>query len=398
VTRVYTRTRACTTQLIVSRGGARSSKSYSIAQLLLQRFFTMPRRQILILRKTLPSLRISTKMLVEGLIDQWGLKDEIVEEKVNMNIWYNGALIHFGSVDDPEKIKSTEWNDIWMEEATEFTYDDFANLKLRLSAPAVGYTQRNQLILSFNPIDENHWIKTKLVDPGREDLTEIHSTYLENPFLPSDYLKLMRDLINQDMNYYRIFALGLWGKLDNLIYSNWETVPEGKDTREQFYGLDFGFNVPSALVHIAVDGWKAYVTQKLYATGLTNTQIIERLNDVIPPDRRDKDVIYADAQEPNRIAEINAAGFRCVAANKMVSTGIDTVKRFQLKMVDNEITPCTDGLKEIRGYSYKTDRDGRTYDEPIKFNDHFMDALRYGLHTRFADRIGKRARVRVTYA
>jgi phage terminase large subunit len=388
VTRIFTRTRNANTQIIVNRGGARSSKSYSIAQLLLTRFFGMPRRQILVLRKTLPALRISTKMLVDTLLDQYNLRERITEERVSMNYWYKGSLIHFGSVDDPEKIKSTEWNDIWMEEATEFTYDDFMNLKLRLSSPNYGHNKRNQMFLSFNPIDENHWIKTKLIDPKREDLIEIQSTYRDNQFLPAEYVKLIEDLMEQDPNYYRIFGLGEWGKLDHLIYQNWDEIPELFDG-DTFYGVDFGFNKPTAVVKCVVDGMDAGVEQVLYSTKKTNQDLISFLDEVIPTVGRERHTIYADNAEPNRIEEINKAGkgFKCLPANKSVLDGIDTVRRFRLHITQTS----PDLLKEIKGYAYRVDKNEVVHDEPVKLHDHLMDAMRYAIHTRYFDKVRRMA-------
>lgn len=377
--------------VVVNRGGARSSKSYSLGQLMMDNFFTMPRRQILIVRKTLPSLRASTLRLMLDLFDKYGLGGKIAEEKVGLNYWYQGSLIHFTSVDDPEKIKSTEWNDIWMEEATEFTYDDYMNLKMRLSAPTNGHHRRNQIYLSFNPIDENHWIKEKVVDGiGEESVTELQSSYKNNPFLSKDYIRLIERLIDQNPNYHRIFALGEWGKLDSLIYPStmWSEVPEMMDG-EQFYSIDFGFNMPTVVLEFAVKDEDAGVRERLHATGMTNADLIKSLDRIVPATRRRNYPIYADSAEPQRIMEINDAGFRCIGANKSVADGIDTVKRFRLNIYNGS----THVLKEIKGYSYKVNKNGDVLDEPIEFNDHCMDALRYGLHTHFFGKFKKKFRL-----
>jgi phage terminase large subunit len=341
-------------------------------------------------------LRISTIRVVNDIISRYGLTDRVKFEKQHLNLWNEGSLIHFGSVDDPEKIKSTEWNDIWMEEATEFTYDDFVNLELRLSAPTFGHAgYRNQIHLSFNPMDEYHWIKTKLLDKRKNDIIDIHSTYLDNPYIEQDYIDtVILPKKNEDPNYWKIFGLGEWGRLDNLIYTNWDTVPELPEG-DTFYGLDFGFNRPSALVRIVVDGMEATVEELLYATGLTNSKIIELMDNILPKARRDRCPIYADNAEPQRIVEINEAGcgFKCLPANKVVLDGIDTVKRFRLHLMQD-----SDNLiKEVRGYSYRADKDGNVYDDPIKMNDHLMDAMRYGIHTRYFDKIKNRAKVRVRF-
>ena len=271
--------------------------------------------------------------------------------------------------------QSSDWNIIWMEEATEFTYEDFVTLKLRLSTPTYEF-MRNKIFLSFNPIDEYHWIKTKIVDEKTEDFVDIHSNYLYNPFLARDYVQTIEMIQYQDPNYWRIFGEGEWGKLENVIYNNWSIVPylpEG----EKIFGLDFGFVNPTALVQLNVDGFEVGVQQKIYRTGLTNQDLIRELHSIMTKEEKEQCPIYADSAEPQRIEELNREGFWVIPANKSVKDGIDYVKRCRMR-----ITNDSDNIiKEIRGYSHKTDKNGRVLEEPVKFNDHGLDAIRYGLHT-----------------
>jgi phage terminase large subunit len=363
-------------QVVINRGGARSSKSYSIAQLLIEWFFSIPDIRILVLRKTQPSLRLSCVPLIYSIIGTYGLRGRIGESKQDKNIMSPcGGLIHFGGLDDPEKIRSSEWNVIWCEEATEFEYDDFINLKLRLSAPAPS-DFRNRIFLSFNPVDENHWIRTKIIANNSEDFGEIQSTYKYNPFLSDDYIKTIESLELQDRNYYRIFTLGEWGRLDHVIYSNWDSIkflPDGGFA----YGLDFGYNVPTALVKLSIDGRDVSIDEKLYRTQLTNSALIAQLSSIIPESERGNAPIYADVAEPDRIREIREAGFWCVEADKSVKPGIDYVKSCRLHITDGS----DNILKEVKGYSYRTDRNGNVLDEPVKFSDHTMDAIRYAVWT-----------------
>ena len=72
---------------------------------------------------------------------------------------------------------------------------------------AIGVEEKpNQIFISFNPIDEFHWIKDYLIDNKdfSQDIKIIHSTYRDNPFLDERSRKRYEDLINQDINFYRI--------------------------------------------------------------------------------------------------------------------------------------------------------------------------------------------------
>lgn len=382
VTNVFTRNIAARTRYVVNVGGARSSKSHSIAQRLIQRFFEIPKRKILISRKTGPALRLTAEKLIVDLLWEYGLYSRVQHDRVNHVLTnpQNGAYIAFIAIDDPQKIKSTEWNDIWLEEANEFTWDDWLILQTRLSGRAPE-SDPNQIFLSLNPDDEQGWANQRLLlNPSfAKKVTLIHSTYRDNPFLDPEYIELLEDLKNQDPNAHRIYAEGLWGILTNIIYQPYilETVyPETFD--DEFYGLDFGFNAPSALIHTGVkDELDYFLTEALYERNLTNTMLIDRMGIIIPPAKRGVP-IYADSEDPNRIEEIAAAGFNVHPVEKgkdSVRNGIDVCKRKRFHTRAENVNLN----KERQSYKWRQDKNGNVLDEPVKFMDHAMDAKRYGV-------------------
>jgi len=382
-TPVYLKNSIANTPIIINRGGAGSSKSHSVATLLVQRAIEGSSRgtNTLMLRKTLPAVEHSIqKLLEEEVFSAFGIENTVKKRSKNQRPSYRvgNSLIQLSSLDDPSKIQSTEWDNIWMEEATEFRYDDFQILDLRLGRTKKNTDAAQQIFLSFNPIDEYHWIKEQLIDK-RSNITEIHSSYMDNPFLSDSYVQKLEDLVSQDINYYRIFALGEWGKLEGVIYSNWCTVEDiPKDCDEYFYGLDFGFNAPSCLVEIGIKDRLVYVDQKLYASKLLNNDIIRLLPGLI---RKKTHPIYADNAEPDRIEEIFRAGWNIKPANKSVNDGIDFVQREKL-----HITKRSDSIiKEIRAYLWKKDKNDKPLDEPVKLFDHSMDATRYALFTHLCN-------------
>jgi len=293
---------------------------------------------------------------------------------------YNGKISWCGN--------STEWSYIWIEEATDLTYDEFQVVRLRLRGKDTDGI-KNQIFLSFNPIDEFHWIKTKLLDDPTyaDEIEEIVSSYKDNPFTHIDYVKVLEKLIEQDINYYNVYALGNWGKLENIIYSNWDIVewaPDLSSVETVFYGLDFGYNDPTSLLEERKKGKELWERELLYAPKLTNEDLIYKLQTLIPPEMR-KYTIYADAAEPDRIMEIKRAGFRIKPAIKLIQNGIDQVKRYRIHILSDSLN-C---IKESRAYAWRKDRDGNVTDEPIDFLNHAMDARRYGIHTHLRGSEGK---------
>lgn len=354
-------------EVLVSYGGAGSGKSYSTAQHIILRALEEDNKRILITRKTLPALRVSCLQLIKDLLNEYEIPYELNKSELEMRIGSNQIL--FKSLDNPEKIKSSEFNYIWAEEATELTHQDYLQLRLRLRRKN---ELKNQLIMTLNPIDQFHWIRTKVLDTPNEDMASFQSNYKMNPFLSKEYIEQLEGLAEIDENYYRIYALGEWGVLQNLIYSNWDVVnkmPEDYD--EVIYGLDFGYVNPTVLLEIRIKENEIWVKEIIYQSHLTNAELIDLLKEKI-----DRNVsIYADSAEPQRIEEIYQAGFNVYPSEKNVQFGINRVKQYKLHILEDSVNL----IKEIRSYKWKEDKEGRILEEPVKFNDHAMDAMRYAL-------------------
>ena len=384
-TKVFYKNRDSKAHIVINRGGSMSSKTFSIAQLLfLERFLTQKNKKILVLRKTLPSLRVSVYQDWKKFLTGYNLEEITDENKQYLDYYYrpNNNYLHFGSLDNPEKIKSSGWNYIWMNEATDFDEDDFLQLLLRLSEPTID-GQRNQLFMCFNPIDEYHWIKTKVLDKRTiYDLEEIHSTYKDNPFLSEDYKKLVESYLHIDFNKYKVYGLGEWGKLENLIYTNWDTTNEYVNNGEVIYGLDFGYTNPSALLKIVINDKDIFEEELIYQTELTNAQLIEKCDELQVSKTFQ---IYADSAEPDRIQEFRDAGYNVIGSVKDVINSIDFVKRFKIHCYK----PSANLIKEKMGYSRRKDKNGRLYEEPApNIADHLMNCESYGIYSHLRFRFG----------
>jgi phage terminase large subunit len=88
--------------------------------------------------------------------------------------------------------------------------------------------------------------------------------------------------------------------------------------------------------------------------------------------------IFADSAEPKTIEEIYRAGFNIRPSDKDVTEGIRKVKSLPL-FIDKESHNL---IAEIKKYKWKTDKNGRVLDEPVKEWDHGIDALRYSIFTK----------------
>jgi phage terminase large subunit len=388
-------------------GGAGSGKSVFIAQKILFRILKAASEgrshNFLCLRKIKATARGSIFKLFCELISEWGLSPKTKINKTDMTITLFSSTpfasyIYCTGLDDPEKIKSVHGiSSEWLEEVTEFTEDDFMQLDLRLRGVLPDY---KQIIASFNPIDEAHWIRqnqfgdelqakieggqktvrrkiTVIVDGEKVTfhMTVMHSVYKDNEYIDKMYKAQLESLAKRDKNFYNIYCLGWWGSLKGLIFDKWEKTnkwPSRPD--DHAYGLDFGFSIdPSAGVEIAFEGKDLYLREVLYEKGLTNPDIASRMLPIVG-----YTPIIADSAEPKSIVELRQKGLTVIPAVKgpdSILYGIQTVKQYNIYIDENS----PNLIKEFSSYKWAEKKDGTLLRKPVDYLNHLIDAVRYGV-------------------
>lgn len=356
-------------------GGAGSGKSLSLAQHFVRLLCCGDGKRRAILRKTFPRMMATTYLVLKDVLDDW--KVPYKENKTHHVFTVGKNELYYLSLDDSEKIKGAEYMDIWLEEATEFTVEDYKQLKIRLSR-----TSNDAVIyLSFNPIDKDHWVITDVVDraPIDKRILVNHSTYKDNiRFLSEAFIEELESYIDLDENFYRVYTLGLPGVLRGQIYKNWkfedpDTWPQGLKTGTHLYGIDFGFNAPTALVEIWIYDEEYYIRELLYERGLTTNDLLSRMEGMGLDKRAD---LYCDSAEPDRIEELRKSGYNAKPSKKDVKAGIDFVKG---RTIHIDAVNSPNIYTEANNYKWKEDKDGKSLDEPVKAYDHTMDAIRYAI-------------------
>ena len=360
-------------------GGAGSGKSVFVAQKKVLQHLD-GKHKTLVVRKVARTSRNSTFSLIKDIISEWNCNNLFKINKSDMEIinLKNGNQFIFSGLDDVEKLKSiTGITDIWVEEASEITQEDFQQLDLRMRGKT---RQTKQITMTFNPISALSWIKGYFFDVKRDDTTILKTTYKDNKFIDKEYINVLEGLKEQDHVYYQIYALGEWGVLGNLVFTNYVVEDIPTEYKTIYQGLDFGFNDPSAFIKIGLKDDELYVFDELYVRGLTNNELIPLVRE-----KADRSPIIADSSEPDRIKEFKQNGLNVRAAEKgpgSIKAGLDWAKRKRIHIHPD----CTNFIKEIQGYKYREDKDGNVYDEPVDMNNHLMDALRYALEPLHKDR------------
>jgi len=376
-------------RFLILVGGAGSGKSHFAAQKIIKRCM-QERHHVGVFRKVHRTLKLSVFAQLRGVIGQFGVAPLWHINKTDLTLTFvpNGSRISCFGLDDPEKLKSVYGlTDAWIEEATELSELDLAQINLRVRGKSDGY---KQIILSFNPISVLSFLKKRFFDTlDPERVYTFHSTFRDNQHIDPEYKIELEKLRDIDEMLWQVYGEGKWGALGNLVYGGFlgepwpaRLVDFGAD--ELFYGLDFGYTHPTALIECQMLDGEIYLTEKIYASGLTNPDLIREMKDLgIDPDAP----IYADAAEPGRIEEIRLHGFNVFPADKgpgSVIGGIICVKSFKVHTCPENVNLNN----EAESYKWAERRDGSKLDAPVPFDDHAMDAMRYAIWTHLRGRLG----------
>jgi phage terminase large subunit len=351
-------------RVISNQGSTRSTKTYSLSQLLALYIPYRENKRISIVSPSLPHLKRGARHDFLEILDNAGVYSDDNFNKTD-NIYHypqTGASVEFFGVDEPGKVRGPGRDILYVNEANLLSFPIYKQLALRT---------KEMIFLDFNPADEQSWVYEVSDSPNN---ILIHSTYKDNPFLSKEQREEIESLQHADENLWKVFGLGLRGTSSETIYTHWKLCDEIPEGAERIKGQDFGYNVPSALIDIGFYEGAVYWDELLYETKLTTGDLVERYKGLEVSKHRE---IYCDNAEPKTIEELNRAGYNAQPADKDVTEGIRKVKSMPLYITKRSANL----IKEIKSYKWKTDKDGKVLDEPVKFNDHAMDAGRYGTFT-----------------
>jgi phage terminase large subunit len=364
----------CRSRFLVLMGGTGSGKSYYVATRLAVRLMLEPGHRIVAFRKVHRTCKVSVFAQFKRAIHVLGVerlwKDNLSE--LSWTYLPNGNMFMCAGLDDHEKLKSIEGiTGAWLEEATEMSPNDLEQINLRVR------NYSDQIILTFNPISITHWLKGRFFDESDPDATVLRTTYKDNRFLDPKYCAGLESIKDRDRSFWLVYACGEWGVFRGLIYDPWPMAEPPAEPAETFYGLDFGFNDPMALVRVDARDQQYYATELVHESGMTTADLIVRMNEMNVSKRA---FMYADSAEPDRIEEIRRAGYRCLPAKKgqgSVHAGISLVKSLTIYTRPGNVNLN----RELSTYKWAEDKDGKLLDEPVDIDNHAMDAVRYALQS-----------------
>lgn len=384
----------------------------------------VPNLQALMLRATHTSLTATTLITFQRYVAAAALRDGTVR-------WFggsgkdpaafryaNGSTILVAGGDRPEKFLSAELDRIFVDEAVEVTLDLHETLITRLRGVAPTY---KQVVLATNPSHPQHWIKQR-ADDGQ--LTMITSSHRDNPayvnrdgsYTPDgqEYMAKLEALTGVRRMRLRD---GRWTAAQGVIYEEYDEtlhlvekfpIP---DDWTRLWTVDFGFTNPFVCQWWAIDpDGRMILYREIYMSRRTVDQHARDILDQVSV-MEDGHRVWTEPRPVTIICDHDAEGRTVLArelgltttpANKTVKNGIQAVKTRLRPAGDNrprlmfmrdvlverdEVLAdakkplCT--VEEITSYSWAKPKESALSkpepEEPLKVDDHGMDAMRYGV-------------------
>lgn len=375
---------------IVHQGGSRSSKSWSIIQTLME----LPKlveygyapdhvRHVMAARKKLSWLKGSLFNTLDNAVSTYKIpvEPDLLKTRGTQEYTINGFHWNLQGIDDPQRAAGEEQDIAWLNEANDFTKDDYDQVAMRTSWLK---------ILDYNPnMPASHWIEDLKLDP---EVVVIKSTVLDNPHAAPESRKVIMGYEPTPENIergtaddfkWKVYGLGERAMPEGLVYPHYTITSSWPDSpKYHAFGIDFGWNNPATIVEIAIAGPAVYIRQHLYGSGIPTEEIGNTLKEVVP----DGVVVVADSASPEAISKLNQRGVFVVGAKKgadSVRTGIDTVKENAIRIHEDSV----DVRKEIQNYTWAKDKSGEPTDKPVDAFNHALDAARYAVSWVLAPQI-----------
>ena len=365
------------TRHLMIMGSAGSGKTIFASIKVILYALKYPHARIGVFRQTLPSLRETAWREIVELLDEY--KIEYKENKSNGLVTLsNGSTISFTPVDDEKKLRSLNLDMVYIEQCEEITEEAFIELDLRIRNE-VAKKYGGQMLIVVQPSNKSHWLYRLFYQEkaNDEDYKYVHFSYLDNPFLPEEQKKVYEGLRETNYDRYLTHTLGEWISSSKQIFTNNWSV--GFDRRYFSYyvgGVDYGWNNPACFLVAGIYDGEVYVLGEVYKAEMTTSEFLENIQNLLASlDLRFDQIesVYADSADPESIEVFCRNGLNTYGSVKNVKAKIDTTRETKI-----HVSPeCVNLIRELPMYSWKKNKDGELLEEPVKKDDHSIDALCY---------------------
>jgi phage terminase large subunit len=252
-----------------------------------------------------------------------------------------------------------------------------ADALYRSVRPMLAVSQGRIVALS-TPFGKRGWFYEEWQGPGaweRYRVPAVAVPRIRPEFLEQEHASLGEAWFRQEYGCDFTMRAGLvYPELADCVVEPGDLPPIDRS----FAGVDFGFHNPAAVVFGCKDKDDVlWIVEEVYAARMTDEELIRRIKPLV--ERYRTELLWCDPSAPRSIEKMRRANLPARLAINNVSPGIRAVTaRLRTRRLKVWRT-CQNLITEAELYCYPEETDTAIYrrDQPIKENDHAMDALRY---------------------
>jgi len=329
---------------------------------------------------------------------------QIVRTQGKMEVRFsNGSKIFIKSCEDHRKLAGRTLDFFCLDEAIDMEESIFTELLGRISG--TGNLKQTFGLVCTNPGAETHWLHKHFYDEKPANFYTVETTTYDNVLLP-DYQAYIRDLERvYDPDWITRFLDGRWGAFSGQIFKDFNlerhTGLYNKGNMKfvkYLAGVDYGIRSPSCILTAGISEYdKMYVVDEYYTANTTSRELAKKLSELHA--EYDYEKVYIDPSAADVVTQAYRLGVPCGKmkgetpvsfANNDVAESISKIKSF---LINNRLfidKTCLHTVRQMQAYRYKKDTE-----QPVKVDDHSVDALRYAV-TDF-DPFSERASFGVVY-
>lgn len=399
----------CTDSEVLAEGPAGTAKTRTILELFDYLARKYPHSQQLICRKTRTSMTHTVLKTFDSCVMKHDVKFSYTRQQYE---YRNGSVIVVGGLDKADKILSSEFDNIYVNEALDITEAELETLKTRLRN---GKTPNQQIFLDVNPGKETHYLNKRA---NTKAMTRIVTTHKDNPRyynedtqeFTEEGKRYIDDILGSLTGLRRLrFKEGKWGSVAGVVYDSFDrsvhVIPKSKLPKtfyDIFMAIDFGYTNPFVCQWWGVDSdGRLYMFREIYQTQRTVTVLSKLINEINDKDERTKGkriLAVCDHDAEDR-ATLEENGIPTTPAKKAISAGIQAVKDrlkiagdgktriylvedclYQIDTTLSDKSLPTSSIEEVESYAWPSDKqDINNKENPIDAYNHGMDAMRYAV-------------------
>lgn len=377
--------------IILTIGSAASGKSLSTIQYIIYLCVQSgEKHNVLCLRKEATTLKHSCWKDVIDFIYSHHLMPFVrsINQTDRRITFVNNNIINMMGLDKKEKLLSSNFSIIWLEEADQFSFEDF---NLVLTRQRGKDFRRKETILTTNPPNTQHFIYKHLYqNEGDKNPLILHANYQINAhnLTDADLIRLV-ELKKSSLEFYQKYALGEFVDFNERnVFSkiNYISDDEYNEVNNYLlvYGIDYGFNNPSTLVECKIvlnrNEFKVYAKELIYKTRLGLGVFEKMCMEEIYNRGGQGAFVYADSAEAGSNNYLKLQGLKLGTTDKSVDNGIKLLQCAKIFCCNS-----SSNLKlELANYQFaakksKLSGNLEISNIPVKENDHAIDALRYAV-------------------